>query len=291
MMSDWDGYALNRNNYRIYFRPDDRRAVFLPHGMDQLFQRSYFELDANWSGSVAWALFDTPPGQALYEARCRHVFTNVLRLDLITNAISRACAAIEPVQPDIRQRAADLEDAIRNRLRVLRRDPLLKPPPAPKPVPTPAAAQAPAPQPSFRPGDWRKQSDGEARLDGPIENEGRRVLGIAASGHSTASWRSDVSLKPGRYRFEGRVRTNGVEAVRDDKGEGAGLRVSGGAAPRANKLEGDRTWTPLSYEFEVPPGEATVTLVCELRASRGQAWFELESLQVVPLGGSGQSKP
>lgn len=145
MLVDWDGYPLNRNNYRIYFRPADRRAVFLPHGMDQLFQRAYLELDVGWSGSVAWALFDIPAGQALYETRCRQVFTNVFQLERMTNAIARACAALEPVQPDILQRAGDLEDQIRNRLRVLRRDPLLKPPPSPK-----SASTLITPQPASR---------------------------------------------------------------------------------------------------------------------------------------------
>jgi len=128
MLADWDGYPLNRNNYRIYFRPEDGRAVFLPHGMDQLFQRSYFDLDAYWNGTVAWAIFDTPPGMALYESRCHEVFTKVFRLEFMTNAMAQACAAIAPVQPDIHQRAADLEDSVRNRLRILRRDPFLKPP-------------------------------------------------------------------------------------------------------------------------------------------------------------------
>jgi len=164
MLSDWDGYPLNRNNYRIYFRPQDRRAVFLPHGMDQLFQRSYFELDAYWNGAVAWALFDTPPGQALYETRCREVFTNVFRLELMTNALARACVALEPVQPDIRQRAADLEDAVRNRLRILRRDPLLKVPPPAQPAPTPATAQSSAPPPSVRPSEGRKPDEAETQL-------------------------------------------------------------------------------------------------------------------------------
>lgn len=130
MLVDWDGYPLNRNNYRIYFRPDDGRAVFLPHGMDQLFQRSHLELDTGWSGAVAWALFDTPPGQRLYEARCREVFTNVFRLDRITNCIARAASALRPVQPDIDQRAQELQGQIASRLRTLRRDPLLKPPAA-----------------------------------------------------------------------------------------------------------------------------------------------------------------
>ncbi len=133
MLVDWDGYPLNRNNYRIYFRPDDGRAVFMPHGMDQLFQRSYLDLDVSWTGSVAWALFDIPVAQTLYEARCRELFTNVFQLDRITNSIARACAVLQPVQPDIRQRAQDLEDQVYNRFRVLRRDAILKPPPPRKP--------------------------------------------------------------------------------------------------------------------------------------------------------------
>lgn len=129
MLVDWDGYPLNRNNYRVYFRPGDGRAVFMPHGMDQLFQRSYLELDAGWSGLMAWSLFDTPPGQKLYEARCREVFTNVFRLERITNLIARATAVLSAVEPDITNRADTLTYQVESRFRVLRRDSLLKPPP------------------------------------------------------------------------------------------------------------------------------------------------------------------
>lgn len=277
MLADWDGYPLNRNNYRVYFRPEDGRAVFLPHGMDQLFQRSYLELDGSWSGMVAWGLFECPPGQKLYEARCREVFANVFRLDQITNTIARLTETLRPVHPDIVHQAGDLQDRVVSRFRSLRRDPILKPPPPP-PQPAPVAG---APGEGIRPADWRQQSGGDARLEGPLEADGRRVLAIAASNHSNASWRSDVKLKQGRYRFEGRVRTNGVQAVRDDKGEGAGLRVAGMSTPRANKLAGDAGWTSLSCDFEVPSPEATVTLVCELRATRGNAWFDVDSLRVV----------
>ena len=33
----WDGYAMNRNNYRIYSDPESGKFVFMPHGLDQLF--------------------------------------------------------------------------------------------------------------------------------------------------------------------------------------------------------------------------------------------------------------
>src|SRR5262245_24944674 len=35
---DWDGYPLNRNNYRIYHDPKRDKIVFFPSGMDQMFQ-------------------------------------------------------------------------------------------------------------------------------------------------------------------------------------------------------------------------------------------------------------
>ena len=38
MTCHWDGYTDKANNYRLYFDPGRRKAVFLPHGMDQMFE-------------------------------------------------------------------------------------------------------------------------------------------------------------------------------------------------------------------------------------------------------------
>jgi spore coat protein CotH len=130
MLVDWDGYALGQNNYRVYFRPSDGRAVFLPHGMDQLFQRSNYDLDAGWSGSVASAIFDTPQGQALYRERCRQVFTNVFKLEQMTNTIARLTGILQQADTNVVSSASDLSWRIQRRFRELRHDELLKPPPA-----------------------------------------------------------------------------------------------------------------------------------------------------------------
>ena len=37
LAGDWDGYVRNRNNFRVYFNSKDGKAVFIPHGMDQMF--------------------------------------------------------------------------------------------------------------------------------------------------------------------------------------------------------------------------------------------------------------
>lgn len=129
MMVDWDGYPMNRNNYRVYFNPADGRAVFLPHGMDQLFQRTYLELDQGWAGLVAWSVFSTDAGLALYEARCRDLYTNLFTMARITNLVDRAAVALTPVVPDMAMRASSFTDQVTWRLRALRRDPLLQPPP------------------------------------------------------------------------------------------------------------------------------------------------------------------
>ena len=78
--------------------------------------------------------------------------------------------------------------------------------------------------------------------------------------------------------------TASVVAVPDpQKGEGAGIRISGSQTPRSNKLSGDAAWQSLAYEFDVTLPMEDVQLVCELRASKGDAWFDAESLKLVKL--------
>ena len=96
----------------------------------------------------------------------------------------------------------------------------------------------------------------------------------AWGGRCRASWRSLIYLKPGRYRFEGRVRTDGVVG-------GAGLRISGD--PRNIRLAGQNAWQSLQHEFRVDQSGGDVDLVCECDATAGDVWFELDSLRVRKL--------
>ena len=129
---------------------------------------------------------------------------------------------------------------------------------------------------------WQPQPVGNSRVD-QTKVDGKPVLQIVASGDSSASWRSTLRLKPGRYRFEGKVHGTGIQPLGDQKGVGAGLRIAGGFPTRTNQLTGDAQWTALAQEFEVTGGERDVTCVCELRARKGQAQFEVASLRLLPL--------
>jgi hypothetical protein len=88
------------------------------------------EMDANWTGSVAWSLFGTPEGQKLYEDRCRQVFTNVFKLERMTNIIAQLTEVLRKAEPDITSNANDLKFRVERRYRNLRRDQFLKSPPA-----------------------------------------------------------------------------------------------------------------------------------------------------------------
>ena len=50
-VNNWDGYALNQNNYRVYFRVDDARVVFHPFDTDLSFP------------SFSWSSWNNPKGE------------------------------------------------------------------------------------------------------------------------------------------------------------------------------------------------------------------------------------
>ena len=94
-----------------------------------------------------------------------------------------------------------------------------------------------------------------------------------------ASFRTSRNLSAGRYRFEARGRTTGVStSVADPKARGVGIRISG--AKRDAALVGNQNWTPMQFDFDLDE-EREVEFVIELRADRGEAWFDLASLKLL----------
>src|SRR5207249_5809828 len=56
MLWDWDGYALNKNNWRLYHDRTKDRMVFMPHGMDQMFWKPEGSILPRMQGLVAKAV-------------------------------------------------------------------------------------------------------------------------------------------------------------------------------------------------------------------------------------------
>jgi hypothetical protein len=113
--------------------------------------------------------------------------------------------------------------------------------------------------------------------------DGKRALMIRAGPVTSASWRAKVLLPRGRYRFEGLLKTASVERLKFGKNHGAVLRVTTVSTTRPQPVLGNQPWKSLQVPFEVREREQEVELVCELRAGKGTAWFDLGSLRLLRL--------
>lgn len=87
MMHHWDGYALKRNNYRLYHDPTSGRIVFIPHGMDQMFSDVNFPILPGMDGLVARAIVEAPAGRERYLTRMTNLFQTVFQAQALTNRI------------------------------------------------------------------------------------------------------------------------------------------------------------------------------------------------------------
>jgi len=111
-----------------------------------------------------------------------------------------------------------------------------------------------------------------------IATDDELKIKIVQTGPTVASWRTRVTLDPGRYRLRARAQSVDLAPMNDEKGSGAGIRISGTQQARSNKVSGTSPAKDLAFDFTAPGGE--VELVCELRATRGEVSFERSSLKL-----------
>jgi hypothetical protein len=273
-----DGYALARNNFRLHIDIATGKAVFLPQGMDQLFAPVDLPLAPQMAGSVARAVMDSPEGRRRYQARIRELAPQVLDVAALQRRVDAAVAALRASatraeMEDIAVAAAGLIERIRQRAEEVRRLSDRDRTAAVEFIDGVASLAG-----------WEADVVPDSgRLDRAFAPDATPALHIVAGPVTSAAWRTTVRLPAGRYRLEGRARTAGVTALPFGSNHGAVLRIGGGV-PRSSSLLGDSPWSGLAVEFEVGSGGGDVLLLCELRASRGEAWFDAGSLRLRRLG-------
>lgn len=275
LIADWDGYCGNRNNTRIYFVPTAGHFVFLPHGKDQIFGDPGFPLFRD-AGLLGRAIMQDPVSRERYMERLRHLRETVLDPDKLVELVQQLTERIQPLMREIGPHAERdfMAHATGLRARIVERargvDRLLN---------RPMQYLKFDPHGVARLAGWQPQileQHGAAALLDVVDEEGRKVLRIrAGEGGCAASFRTSVVLPPGRYVFEGRCRAVGVVAAPGEN-SGVNLRISG--ARRNDGLTGDTPWRDCGFEFEA--SDADVVLVCELRAQKGEARFDIGSLRL-----------
>jgi hypothetical protein len=283
LLVDWDGYPMNRNNYRVFHDLDAHRMVFFPHGMDQMFGVVRRTPDCpilpQMHGMVARALLKTPEGRRRYLARLTEFYTNVFHVEATLRRVDELAAVVRPAVAEANPGFGQYYDSQVEMLkaRIVQRDQSLR-----RQIASVNAAPNTEPNILAQLTGWEPagQTDG-ARFQEKLKYDGTSVLYIGANrGETTASWRTFVPLQPGRYRFEGRVMPRSFHATGADAEAGVRLRTSTGVASRS--LAGGSNWQRLSCPFVAPADGKEIEFVCELRGGQGEAYFDLESLQVVP---------
>jgi spore coat protein H len=279
MMGHWDGYTQNRNNYRIYFNPKDQRAHFLPHGMDQMFGDPNAPILDPPGAIVASTVMQNPVWRAVYRDRIRKLLPLFApsgklntRVDVLRRRLVPVLAAIDPqLARDHAERVREFKERITARAASLTEQ---------------SEREEPRPPEFDEHGNmalagWEAMSESDDAVVEEVElDEGKKAYSILCgpSGQCVASWRHRVLLARGTYTFHATIKTQDVAAIVDEKGNAAGLRISG--ANRTNSLYGTTNWKELTYKFTVEEESREVVLVAELRTSRGQAWFDGESLRL-----------
>jgi hypothetical protein len=277
MVGHRDGYSLARNNYRVYYDLDSGRIMFFPHGMDQLFGNPNATWLPHMAGLVAKAVMETTEGRSQYRASFASVFTNVFRAQMLQERVDQVVASLRPAIT-VAEFVAVREEAARLKERIARRQISLQ-------------WQLSGPEPVLlvftngigRLGGWAKVDESASvQMEQSPVSDHILALHIAALSDSGASWRTDVFLARGRYRFDGQVKVAGVKPLPFGTHQGAGLRVAGSVRESGNVV-GDSDWRTLSADFDVTEETREVELVCELRASAGDAWFGVDSLRLIQV--------
>lgn len=274
MMAHWDGYAQNRNNYRVYFRGDNGKAVFLPHGMDQMFQNPGASVFHVPGPIVANAVLQNPDWNVAYRRRVREL-APLFAPEKLHAKLDAAHQRIRPVVQKISEdRARHLDDRVRdfkNRTAERQKHILAQFPP--EPVAFDAEGR-------FKVEGWEPRPESDARLEVKrIGEQSFLSIETGPSNRSSASFRAKVRLGRGKYRFEARVKPTGVVPLDDGRGKGGGVRVSGGM--RDHQAVGTADWQLVSQSFEVTDALREVELVAELRSTAGGVLFDLAAMRLV----------
>jgi hypothetical protein len=275
LVCHWDGYAMGRSNYRLYHDPSTGRMVFIPHGMDLTFVKPESSVWPKMNSLLVKAVLLTPEGQKRYRERVGTLFTNVLDTVAITNRIAQLVARIRPALGETNSQEivrfdraiGAFQSRVLSRIQQVQRQLTL---PFPEALSFDEKGKA-----QVNSGWLGKTESGQGDMV-ETDLDGQRVLHIKTSEPGNASWRKKVLLEPGKYRLEAWAKTSGVKSAENGEPAGAGVRVTG--MPRLHKVIGTANWTKVAHVFDVRVPE--IELICELKASKGEVWFSLDSLTI-----------
>jgi hypothetical protein len=102
---DWDGYPMNRNNYRIYHDKKQSKLVFIPSGMDQMFGNPGGPILPGYQGTVARAVMDIPELRKRYLVRMWEIHNNIVNVEKMSKRVDGLQAVLQPALTKVNEGA------------------------------------------------------------------------------------------------------------------------------------------------------------------------------------------
>lgn len=277
MLGHWDGYNQSHNNYRLYFDDLSNKAYFLPHGMDQILGDSSASVLDIPGSIVSSAVMKNPKWRAEFRKKLKELLP-LFASEKLINKIDEAAARLHTVLSEINadEAKAHAERVKDLKLRIAARAESIKNQNN-EPDPKPLAFSGSIPKMIK---NWRPASESEDAKLAEIQQNGEHFLAIECgkSASCVASWRANVYLQKGKYKFTAMAKTEGLVPLAGDPPGGVKLRRSG--APAQMQISTSEKLTELSFTFEVTEIADHVELVAEARSSKGKAFFKLESMRL-----------
>ena len=210
LICNWDGYGINRNNYRVFHDKSTDRMVFMPHGLDQLFggggrMGPDSTIYPSMRGLVGRAVMTTPAGRKRYRERLPQLLTNILDEARLSARVQEVAGQIKPtlaaygLASDHDAEVGYLLQRIHERIENVQQQLL-----------APKSTLEFGSDGTFLLDDW--QLRGGQRGGGPVSFSQGEIDGnptiemLTENGPGSGSLRRRVTLGTGRYRFEARVR-------------------------------------------------------------------------------------
>ncbi len=276
MLWNWDGYHLNRNNFRLHYDSERGQFTFMPHGLDQLFEQPEGPVFPFFQGKVTRSLFSRRDWYWAYFEHIQDLFEGSFQADLLSERVDRISEVIradlalnEPdrVAPYL-ESVEELKDRIRRRCQTLAE-----------------TLNGPSRLPDFDSGDEIQLTDwepdpffGKPTLEASMEGDINVLALGTASGTSIGRWGTTVWLEAGEYQLVGSLKLDSVTAVPGDRRGGVAL---GSSVERIRQREsGSHDWQEVALEFRVRQPIQQVQLYCEFRAREGTAWLNADSLRL-----------
>ena len=275
----WDGYSCNTNNYRLYFDPLTSKAIFLPHGMDQLFGGLDMDMFEYANPMLSSFVMGSNQWRARYRQVAKAVYDKLSKIDwepIIDQKGSLLLREIESIEqdeaPSFKNRLEDLKARIKERFRILEEQ-LSNPEPLPKQIVLnePIKLQ-----------DWYENKDREEiRIWIPEANRSAKIkINIPEDGEGYGGIERRELVTSGTYRFSGRFRLTSVQAFEDAQ-ETIHWRLSDNEEwVQMNDTNG---WYEFSMETRVVEDQKSIVMAIAIRAKRGLLVIEPDSLRLAKI--------